>query len=220
MRVPQLEVPVSAPPSQVDPVFWDGIAEKYAAQPVADPDAFERKIAHTRALIPPDGTVLEVGCGTGSLALRLAPSAGRIVGVDCSPEMVRIARGKAGSADHVQFVEGTVDDAPAAPGSVDLFCAFSILHLVPDRAHFLERAFAVLKPGGHLVSSTVCLGDSWIPYRPVLTVMRWAGKAPWVDSFSSAQLMDELRAAGFVDVEEVDVGTKDTVAFLVARKPA
>ena len=48
--------------------FWNKLAEKYARQPVANPAAFERKIAATQSLMTPDDVVLDVGCGTGSLA--------------------------------------------------------------------------------------------------------------------------------------------------------
>ena len=89
-----------------------------------------------------------------------------------------------------------------------------------DRADALARIHDLLKPGGFFVSSTVCLGDSWVPYRPVLAVMRWLGKAPMVKIFSVQTLVDELRAAGFEDIEQPDVGAESTIAFLVARKPS
>ena len=75
--------------------FWDGIAEKYAKQPVADPDAFDAKIAITKSRMKPTDVVLDIGCGTGSLALRLADSAAEVHGLDISSEMIRIANGKA-----------------------------------------------------------------------------------------------------------------------------
>lgn len=78
-----------------DARFWDDIAESYAAKPVEDPAAFERKISFTLERMRPDDVVLDVGCGTGSLALRFAPRAAKVHGLDLSPAMVRITRGKA-----------------------------------------------------------------------------------------------------------------------------
>jgi hypothetical protein len=66
--------------TQADARFWNDLAEKYAAQPVADVPAFERKKAITREHLRPDSAVLEIGCGTGSLALSMAPYAGHIHG--------------------------------------------------------------------------------------------------------------------------------------------
>ena len=58
-----------------------------------------------------------------------------------------------------------------------------------------------------------------MPYGLILPVMRWFGKAPKVALLDRAQLVSAIRDAGFVDVEEVDVGAKPTVAYVSARKP-
>jgi arsenite methyltransferase len=206
-----------------DATFWNRIAEKYSRQPVEDPAAFERKIAITKQRMRPDHVVLDVGCGTGSLALRLAANAAEIHGLDVSSEMIRIARDKAAraNAENVFFHVGPFDNAfdAFAPGALDGVCAYSILHLVEDRQAALERIYRLLKPGGFFVSSTTCLGESRAPYRPLLAVMRALGKAPWVSILTKAQLASELQRAGFVDVTQPDVGAKATIAFMVAHKP-
>ena len=206
-----------------DAPFWDRLAEKYSRQPVADPHAFERKIAITLGRMRPDPIVLDIGCGTGSLALRLASSASHVHGLDVSGEMIRIARAKTANANvgnvtfHVGAFDGTFD--ALAPGTVDGICAYSILHLVDDRPAALARIYRLLKPGGFVVTSTVCLGESRIPYRPLLAVMRALGKAPSVSIVTKAQLASEIEAAGFVDVTQPDVGAKATIGFMVATKP-
>ena len=202
--------------------FWDGIAAKYAAQPVADVAAFERKKAITRAHLHPQSRVLEVGCGTGSLALELSPGAGHIHALDVSAEMVRIANGKKQSqgVTNVTFHQGTLDTLTGFErGHFDSAWAYSILHLVPDRPRALAALFALLKPGGSLISSNVCLGESWVPYGPLITLMRWFGKAPFVHIYDRQTIQRELREAGFVSIEEKDVGADRTVAFIVANRP-
>lgn len=98
-------------------------------------------------------------------------------------------------------------------------CAYSLLHLVEDRTNALAHIHRLLKPGGFFISSTVCLGDSWIPYRPILAVMRWIGKAPMVKTISRPTLLGDITKAGFADVAETDVGADSTIAFVVATKP-
>jgi arsenite methyltransferase len=206
-----------------DATFWDKIAESYAAQPVVDPAAFDRKIAVTLARMRSTDVVLDVGCGTGSLALRLAPGAGHVHGLDLSSEMVRIANGKAAAAgvENVTFHVGPLDETmPFAPGSLDGVCAYSILHLVEDRPAALAQIHRLLKPGGFFVQSTVAVGESWVPFGLVLPLLRWIGKAPYVQVVDKATLPRELEETGFVDIEEPDLGLKPNIGFLVATKPA
>ena len=52
--------------------FWDRIARKYAADPIADMAGYEATLQRVQGLLAPQQDVLEIGCGTGSTALRLA----------------------------------------------------------------------------------------------------------------------------------------------------
>jgi 2-polyprenyl-3-methyl-5-hydroxy-6-metoxy-1,4-benzoquinol methylase len=84
-----------------------------ASQSHGDPAAFERKIAITKSLMTPRDIVLDVGCGTGSLAMRLSPCGAHVHGLDLSSEMILIARGKAKAAEatNVTFHVGPFDDS-------------------------------------------------------------------------------------------------------------
>jgi ubiquinone/menaquinone biosynthesis C-methylase UbiE len=206
-----------------DVAFWNNIATRYARQPVEDPAAFERKIALTHARMKPGDVVLDIGCGTGSLALRLAERGAHVHGLDYSAAMVDIARAKARAQglENVTFHLGAFDETftAFAPGTLDGVYAGSLLHLVPDRIALRRKAFGLLKPGGFFVSSTVCLGESWVPLTPVLRVMRWLGKAPAVWTLSRATLLRDIAEAGFVDITEPDVGASPKIAFVMAARP-
>ncbi len=206
-----------------DAKFWDQIAEKYAAKPVENISAFERKKAITREHLPPDATVLELGCGTGTLALELSPFAGHVHAVDISAEMIRIANEKKATRQvtNVTFHRGTLEENTRfQPAQFDAVWAYSILHLVDDRRRTLRTIFELLEPGGSLVSSNVCLGGTWVPYGVILSVMRWFGRAPVAHCYDRDTIAREMREAGFVEVEEKDVGAASTVAFFLAKKPA
>ena len=205
-----------------DAEFWDEIAEKYAAKPVENVPAFERKKEITKALLSREQTILEVGCGTGTLALELAPHVAHIHAVDISGEMLGIARRKADAAgvENVTFHQGTLDEpTPFEAEQFDGACAYSILHLVDDRIGTLQTIFEMLKPGGFFISSTVCLGGSLVPYWAILPVMKWFGKAPPVHIIGRDQMEREIREAGFVNVEQREVGAGTETAFIVAQKP-
>ncbi|MFT7625869.1 MAG: arsenite methyltransferase [Myxococcota bacterium] len=206
-----------------DATFWNNLADEYSRKPVQNPDAFERKIAITRDQMSADSVVLDIGCGTGSLALRLASAGAHIHGLDLSPEMVAIANRKAAAdgVSNVTFHTGPFDASFTAfePESLDGVCAYSLLHLVEDRPGMLKQIYRLVKPGGFFISSTVCLGDSWVPYGVVLRFMRWMGKAPMVAVIPGQAWVREVEAAGFVDVTACEVGAKSTTMFLVGRRP-
>ena len=203
--------------------FWNNIAERYAQKPVANPDAYQAKLKATKARLRPQDTVLDIGCGTGSLALELAPHVSEVHSVDISSEMIRIANQKAAAAgvDNVTFHAATVAELPPfGPERFDVVCAFNILHLVKDLPGALARLYALLKPGGHFISTTPCLGEGFVPYKPIITVMRWLGKAQAVEVFPVARLEAEMGKAGFVELERPTVSSDKTTAFVLARKPA
>ncbi len=117
---------------------------------------FREEVADLAALAPGD-RVLDVGCGTGSLALvaaaRVRPG-GHVHGVDPSPEMVERARRKARERGvQAEFSTGLAQQLPLPQASVDVVLASLVLHQVP--ADRLESAFAeirrVLRPGGRFL---------------------------------------------------------------------
>jgi ubiquinone/menaquinone biosynthesis C-methylase UbiE len=202
--------------------FWDRAARKYAAAPIGDTAGYERTLARTREYLKPGDDALEFGCGTGTTALKLAPSVARYVATDISPEMIAIAREKAGKegVGNAEFAVATPDAAPWPNASFDAVMAFNLLHLVTGRAEALADAHRLLKPGGLFISKTPCLKEMNPLIRLVVPVMQAFGRAPYVAFFSARELEQEIEAAGFEIVERARHASrgKDARIFLVARK--
>ncbi len=99
-------------------------------------------------------SVLDVGCGTGTLTLAAkaaAGSAGRVAGIDPSPEMIEAARRKAARArSDVEFRVGVVEALPFEDAAFDVVLSSLMLHHLPDdvKRKGLAEIARVLKPGG------------------------------------------------------------------------
>lgn len=199
--------------------FWDRIAPRYSQQDIADNQSYSRKLAQTQALMRPDMTVLEFGCGEGSTALLHAPHVGEIIATDISSVMIEIARQKARTANikNVTLVQTRVEDFEDKEGRFDMILALNLIHLLPDATAFYAKADQLLKPGGIFISSTVCLADRLWFMRPVIPVMQWLGKAPYVGFLSARKVEKAISEAGFGVVESWTHGRANNL-FLIARK--
>jgi ubiquinone/menaquinone biosynthesis C-methylase UbiE len=208
--------------STADVRFWDRIARKYAAAPIKDMDGYTRTFDRARDYLRGTDTVLELGCGTGTTALKLAPYVSRMVAIDVSGEMIAIAREKAAAeaCGNAEFAVADPERAPWPDGSFDAVLAFNLWHLVADRSSALAQVHRVLKPGGLFVSKTVCLAEMNPLIRLALPAMQLVGSAPYVAVFTAPALEREIEAAGFAIVERARHGSgrKDARIFIAARK--
>lgn len=102
--------------------------------------------------VPPGGTVLDLGCGTGELTLTIAGGGMRATGCDISSEMLRVAA-KAGASCDVDWVElkPDWDVLPFLGETFDAVVASSVLEYVNDPAAVLRECCRILRPGGVVV---------------------------------------------------------------------
>ncbi len=210
------------PQANKDARFWDRIARKYAKDPIADMAGYERTLEETRRYLKPSDSVFEFGCGTGTTALRLAPSVGHLTATDISSEMIAIAREKAATEGvaNVSFEVATPDASTLPAQTFDVALGFNVLHLVAARDAALRGVHRVLKPGGLFVSKTPCLSEMNPAIRLLVPFMQAFGKAPYVAFFSAAELERAIVDAGFEIIERARHGVKgkDVRPFFVARK--
>lgn len=200
--------------------FWDRMAEKYAAQPIADEQAYRTKLARTQALFTPDMELFEFGCGTGGTAIQHAPHVRHVRAVDFSARMLDKARARAAEAgvDNVTFEQGDITGMTIAPASYDMVLGLSILHLLEDRDAVIARVFDILKPGGYFVSSTACIGDSMRWLGVIAPLGRRFGLLPMLNVMTRDQLRAAITRAGFT-LEHDWRSKPQSAVFIIARKP-
>jgi demethylmenaquinone methyltransferase / 2-methoxy-6-polyprenyl-1,4-benzoquinol methylase len=129
-----------------------------------------RRRAVREAAVAPGDHVLDVCCGTGDLAIELrravGPS-GRVVGLDFSPQMLDVARGKTGQ---VEWVQGDALALPFADGEfAAATVAWGVRNLADHEQGFREMA-RVVRPGGRVVCLEMSTPPPWAaPFSRIWT---------------------------------------------------
>lgn len=206
-----------------DARFWDRTSRKYAKSAVADQDGYQRTLDRTRGLLGTTDRVLELGCGTGSTAMLLAPDVKAYLATDFSLGMIAIAQEKSrkAQAPGLEFRAATAESPDLQAGQFDAVLGFNYLHLVRDLPATLRRVHELLSADGLFVSKTPCLGDMNPLIRmALLPAMRATGLAPHAGSFSTVELAQHIAKAGF-DILATEIhSTKgnDFRPYIVALK--
>jgi SAM-dependent methyltransferase len=201
--------------------FWDRVAQRYAKMEMRNPDAYETTLALVKARLRAQDCVLELGCGTGATALRLAPCVAEYIASDYSSAMITIAREAQSSAamENLTLVVAGLGDSSMPEGPYDAILAFNLLHLLPDRTAAFRKIFDLTRPGGYLISKTPCLGGLFRVFQPVLAILRLFGKAPDFHFITPAALERDIRNAGFEVIERGDYPSGPPRRFIVAQRP-
>lgn len=156
--------------------------------------------------------VLDVACGTGTVAIAAARKVGptgSVTGIDASQGMIERARSKARQAGlNLTFVQGTAQELPFEDGQFHVVMGTLMLHHLskPTRAAFASEASRVLKPAGRLV-----LVDFGRPAR--------RSRLPRLHRHGHVDMEaigSVLKDNGFASVEAGEVGTKN-LRYVIAR---
>lgn len=152
----------------------------------------KRRMAFARRLAPAGAAVLDVGCGTGALAQRLAAAGYRVTGADPSEGMLEVLRARAPA---VQAVTASGDQLPFENACFDLVLSVATMHHIADPGRVratLAEMVRVCRPGGRVL---VWDHNPANPYWPRLMarVPQDTGEERLIPA---AELVDGLRAAG------------------------
>ncbi|MFF4016700.1 class I SAM-dependent methyltransferase [Streptomyces sp. NPDC001843] len=135
-------------------VDWDAEAAGFDEEPdhgLRDPEVRAAWAARLGTWLPDrPADVLDLGCGTGSLALLAAERGHRVTGVDLSPPMVELARAKLAGRDAV-FLVGDAAAPPVGERRFDVVLVRHVLWALPDPARVLRDWRGLLRPGGRFV---------------------------------------------------------------------
>lgn len=143
--------------------------------------------------------ILDVGCGDGVLATRLAQDGAQVTGLDASADMIAAARRRATAAGvEVDLVEGNAGDLPFPDEHFDCVMSVATLCFVDDPRPTIREMDRVLKPGGRLILGELGRWNLWSAQR---RVKGWLGSKLWraADFRSRSDLIALAHQVGLQD---------------------
>jgi ubiquinone/menaquinone biosynthesis C-methylase UbiE len=200
--------------------FSGSVATAYAAHRRGYPPPVVDLLVRTLDL-PPDASVLDLGCGTGALTVPLAAHFDRVIGADPSPDMLALARSSAGSAPVAWLLADDADVVrlPLLTG-VDAVTIAQAIHLL-DRPRLFPALASVLSARGRV--AVIANGSPlWLQPSPWSRSLQaylssWLG-APvrstcGTDPVARAEFRSSLAAAGFPSAVEVSLSYQESHSF-------
>lgn len=121
--------------------------------------------------------VLEIGCGTGSDLLQFAKHGAIAVGIDITPEHIRLARERVGSL--AQVLNGNGTSIPFPDESFDYVYSHGVLHHLDQPRRMVEEIFRVLRPGGRF---NVHVYARWSYWPPLLMLKHGWNWKLWIEN--------------------------------------
>jgi ubiquinone/menaquinone biosynthesis C-methylase UbiE len=158
-------------------------------------------------------SVLDVGCGTGSLLASLKRPRLKLAGADLSPEMIKEARKRLGKTADLKVANS--ERLPWKAGSFDLVVTTDSIHHWPNPKRAFSEIKRVLKKGGHVVIADVYAPA---PLRQFGNLVARFGKEGDIRVYSEAEFTKMLGEVGFVEITRAHLSFMAIVMQAKVRK--
>ncbi len=200
--------------------FWNMIATKYAASPIADNAAYQKKIEKLKSYLSAEDYVLDIGCATGTQCDDLASNVKHVTGIDISSKLLAVAKQRKAERqiENVEFIQATVFDERFEPDSFNVVMAFYVLHFCEDIDEVVRRIHGLLKPGGVFILETACMGEKNKTIGKLVRIAGKLGVLPLINLLTTRQIEQALELAGFSIIDKTKFSESNDEYTLIAKK--
>ena len=199
--------------------FWDRAAATYDQEEKKDERTYRKIIQKTKMHLNAGDTVLDYGCGTGTIDLEIARNVKEIQAIDMSSRMIYLAKIKAGEReiDNINYTQASIYDEKLNKDYFNVITAFTVLHLLGDIPAEIKRINELLKPGGLFISSTPCMGGKKFTYI-FLSLISKTGLVPEIKPLKFPELKNLITDGNLGILESECLDKRSQQYFIVARK--
>lgn len=200
--------------------FWNKVATKKDNKRYITDLTESEAVQRTLQYLKPHYTVLDFGCRTGNNTLAIAEHVHQIFGLDHSPIGIEHANrwAQTKEIENVQFNATDLFDPIYKEHSFDSITAYHVLHLLDKPDTIMHRLNALLKPGGLLISATICWGEGRSMRKAAHELLSKLKIIPRAHKFSVAEMENMVTSANFEIMETQVLDEGHTDYFLVAEK--
>lgn len=199
--------------------FWDRVSGWSKAESAANSTLVKYLNHKIGTLIMPSDTVLDFGCGTGTITLRIARNANKVYGVDVSGGMLKRAQQnlKNQHIDNAVFTKITTLNEMFKDDFFQVTTTFNVLQYIENRKELFSQFYKLLTTQGTLIVAVPCFGDTSSFSMLLVKFLRFVGIMPGTYFFSVDEIEKEITSTGFTIIESINLSDLPE-KFIVARK--
>lgn len=205
--------------SNQEAAFWNRFAKYY--------DRFMNRIYQTQYKdilkmmddeLDQDKSILEIGTGTGDIAINISSKVKKVIACDLSPHMIEHAKEKA-QAKQIGNITFFVQDAYSLDfpdNSFDVVVACNMLHIVREPAIILSSIKRVLKPDGVVIAPTYCHGHNFSSrtVSKIMSIVGFRAYSRWSAESLQAFFLDQ----GYIVIKNFLLKSTPPLLYIVCQK--
>lgn len=199
--------------------FWDKFAFAYDTAEKINNAAYVKMLNEIYELIPEGSNVLECAGGTGSISVKIADKAEKILCTDMSFNMLKYARRKAEKKhiSNVSFAESDIMNLDYKSETYDVVIAGNVLHLLDEPQKAVKELMRVVKKDGMLILPTFLTGNTGVFSDLIIKVYKLLGFNP-KSSYNKDEYINMLKSCNAGDFRIKFIKGKISVGLAVFIK--